>query len=166
MNRTVIISAPVVSLMLLLGACGGGGGDKQVSATTRPTTATTAAGGLGAIPAAALLAQRCANYGAFAGAIGLSLAAAMDPNAAKQLEDLKAKINLDEAPEEIKGDFAVITAYAADLGKVLAKYKLQSGQPDPQAIAAIAEFSQNVDTVRLQKAGSSISAWVTAHCTR
>jgi hypothetical protein len=169
MNRSVKISAPLMSLSLFLGACGGGGGAKQASPTTgatSATTATTASAGLGGIPGDALLAQRCVNYVAFAGAIGLSLAAAVDPTAAKHLEDLKSKIDFGAAPAEIKGDFAVITAYAEDHGKVLARYNAQGGQPDPQAIAAIAEFSRTVDTARLQKASDNINAWISAHCPR
>ena len=161
----------MVSAILFLGACGGGGGGTQASPATRATSATattasTASSAFGGIVGDALLAQRCANYGAFAGAIGLSLAAAMDPTAASHLEDLKSKIDFGAAPEEIKADFAVVTAYAEGLGKVMAKYNLRSGQPNAEAIAAIAEFSRTVDTVRLQKAAGNINAWVTAHCSR
>ena len=166
--RSGKISALLVSSVLLLGACGGGDDDgQQASATTEKSTATTvstvAAGG---IVGDALLAQRCVNYTTFLGAIGLSMAAAMDPSAAQQLEELKSRTNFGEAPEEIRDDFAVVTAYTEDLGKVLAKYNLKSGQPDPQAIAAIAQFSQTVDTGRLQKASDNINAWIAAHCPR
>ena len=88
----------------------------------------------------------------------------MDPSAARQLEELKAKMDLGDAPDEIKVDVAVMTAYAEDLGKVLAKYNLRSGTPDPQAIAAIGQFSQTVDNDRLQKASDNISAWLESHC--
>jgi hypothetical protein len=168
MKRSARISAALLSSMLLLGACGGGGDDDQASsATTQPTTATTGPTGStvsGGIVSDALLAQRCVNYAGFVGAIGLSLAAAVDPNAARQLEELKAKMDLGDAPDEIKADVAVMTAYAEDLGKVLAKYNLQSGTPDPEAIAAIAQFSQTVDNAGLQKASDKISAWLSSHC--
>lgn len=114
---------------------------------------------------AGLLTQRCANYASFVGSIGLSMAAAMDPNAAKQLGELKSKANLGEAPEEIKGDVAVITAYSEELGKALAKYTLKDGQYDPQAIAAIGAVSQKVDMAKLAKAGENINSWLKAHCT-
>jgi hypothetical protein len=170
MNRSLKLSTPLVSLMLLLGACGGGGDGKQASSgTTQPaaaTTATTARNVFGGIVSDARLAQQCVNYASFVAGLGLSLAAAMDPNAARQVEDLKGKINFDEAPAELKDDVAVLRAYAEDLGKVLAKYDLKSGQPDPQAIAAMAEFSRTVDTARLQKATDSIDAWLKAHCPR
>jgi hypothetical protein len=168
MIRSLKLSAPLVSLMLLLGACGGGSDDKQASSgTTRPaaaTTATTARNVFGGIVSDARLAQQCVNYTSFVAGLGLSLAAAMDANAARQLEDLKGKINFDEAPAELKYDVAVLTAYAEDLGKVLAKMK--SGQPDPQAIAGLAEFSRNLDSARLQKATDHIDAWLKAHCPR
>ena len=167
MNRSVKVSAPLLSLTLLfLGACGGGADGQQASPTTKApsaTAATTPPATFGGIVGDALRAQRCVNYGAFAGALGLSLAAAMDPTAAHQLEDLKSKIDFGAAPAEIKGDFAVITAYAEDLGKVLAK-DVPGGQANPQAIAAIAEFYRTVDTVRLKKAADNINAWLTAHC--
>ena len=171
MNPSLKLGAPFVSLVLLLGtACGGGGGDKQASSsTTRPTTAataTTAGNVFGGIVSDARLAQQCVNYASFVGGLGLSLAAAMDPNAAKQLEDLKGKINFDEAPAEIKDDVAVVRTYAEDLGKVLAKYDLKSRQPDPQALAALAEFSGKVDTARLQKATDNLDGWLKAHCPR
>jgi hypothetical protein len=167
MNRSVKFSAPLLSLMLLLGGCGGGGDGKQASPTKATTAATTPAvpdQKVGGVVGDPLLAQRCVNYASFVGSIGLSMAAAMDPNAAKQLEELKSKTNFGEAPEEIKGDFAVITAYAEDLGKVLAKYIPKDGQYDPQAIAAIGEFSQRIDTVKLQKASENINSWLKAHC--
>jgi len=169
MNRSVKASAASVSLMLLLAACGGGSGGKQASPTTGATnitTTTTASSSFGGVVGDALLAQHCVNYAAFAGAIGLSMAAAMDPTAARHLEDLKAKIDFGSVPAEIKGDVEVVTAYAEGLGKVLAQHNLQSGQPDPTAIAAIAEFSRTVDTVRLEKAAGNINAWITAHCPR
>lgn len=166
MQRFVKVSAPLVSLMLLLGACGGGGDDDQASGSTQTTTATTASTVSGGIVGDALLAQRCVNYAGFAAAIGLSMAAAMDPNAATQLEELKAKSKLEDAPDEIKADVAVLTAYAEDLGEVMAKYNLKSGQPDAQAIAAFAEFSQKVDNAKLETASDNISAWLAAHCPR
>ena len=171
MLRPVKLSAPLVSFVVFLGAgCGGGGGDKQASSSTTratsATTATTAGKVFGGIVGSAQLAQQCVNYASFVGGLGLSLAAAMDPNAAKQLEDLKGKINFDEAPADIKDDVAVARAYAEDLGKVLAEYDLKGGQPDPQAMAALAEFSQKLDTVRLKKATDNIDAWLKVHCPR
>lgn len=164
MMRSVRFGAPLLSFVMLFGACGGGGDDEGASVTTQGTSATTAPQVSGGIIGDALLAQRCVNYAGFVGAIGLSIAAAMDPTAARQLAAFKSKTS--DPPEEIKGDVAVLTEYAEDLGEVLAKYNLATGQPDPQAIAAIGQFSQKVDSARLRKASDNISAWLAAHCPR
>ena len=162
MSRTVKIIAPLFSLMLLAGACGGGGKAKEASQTTQTTAAAADQKAGGVVDP--LLGQRCTNYANFVGSIGLSMAAAMDPNAAKQLEELRAKTNVGEVPDEIKADLAVITAYAEDLGKVMAKYNMKAGQYDPQAMAAMAEFSQKVDAGKLSQASDNINSWLKAHC--
>ncbi|MGH9038254.1 MAG: hypothetical protein ACRD0O_21070, partial [Acidimicrobiia bacterium] len=94
----------------------------------------------------------------------LGMAAAMDPAQAKELEEVRAKADPGDVPEEIRDDYEVMLEYAADLGELLSKYDLKSGNPDPQAIAAIAAFSERADTQHLQTASENVSAWIGAHC--
>ena len=167
-------TAPAVVLLVVLAACGGGGDDdKQTAAVTVSTADAPDAGDARHVPDvtqggvldAAALTQRCADYAGFAGTVGLAMAAAMDPSAAAALEELKTKIKLDDAPEEIRDDFEVVMAYAAGLGEVLAGYDLKSGHPDPAAIAAMTRYAQSIDQAKMQEATLDISNWTAAHCT-
>ena len=167
MQRLIRGTAPV-ALMLLLAACGGGdGGGKQTTSAAGPTTTTpttvppVAQGG---VLDAALLSQRCVNYASYAGTVGLAMAAAMDPKVAAQLEELKAKMNLDEAPEEIRDDFKVVTNYARGLGEVLARYPMKAGQYDAAGMAALGAYTQNVDQAKMTAASENINKWVQANC--
>ena len=167
MQRLIRGTAPV-AFMLLLAACGGGdGGNKQTTsaagaATTTPTTVPPAA--QGGVIDAALLSQRCANYASYAGTVGLAMAAAMDPKVAAQLEELKAKMNLDEAPEEIRDDFKVVTDYARGLGEVLARYPMKAGQYDAAGMAALGAYTQSVDQARMTAASENINKWLQVNC--
>lgn len=167
MHHVIRRTAPF-ALLLLLASCGGGdGGDKQTASDTGPTTTTpttvppVAQGG---ILDAALLSQRCANYASYAGTVGLAMAAAMDPKVAAQLEELKAKMNLDEAPEEIRDDFKVVTDYARGLGEVLARYPMKAGQYDAAGMAALGAYTQNIDQARMTAASENINKWVQLNC--
>jgi hypothetical protein len=104
------------------------------------------------------------QYAQLVGAMALGVAAAMDPTKAKELEEVRAKADLGDVPEEIRDDYEVILQYAADLGEVLSKYDLKNGNVDPQAMAAMAEFSQQADTERIQSASENVSTWLGAHC--
>jgi hypothetical protein len=166
MQRLIRGTAPV-ALMLLLAACGGGDGGKQTTSaagptTTTPTTVPPAA--QGGVVDAAVLSQRCANYASYAGTVGLAMAAAMDPKVAAQLEELKAKMNLDEAPEEIRDDFKVVTDYARGLGEVLARYPRTAGQYDAAGMAALGAYTQSVDQAGMTAASENINKWVQANC--
>jgi hypothetical protein len=166
MQRLIRGTAPV-ALMLLLAACGGGDGGKQTTSaagptTTTPTTVPPAA--QGGVVDAAVLSQRCANYASYAGTVGLAMAAAMDPKVAAQLEELKAKMNLDEAPEEIRDDFKVVTDYARGLGEVLARYPMKAGQYDAAGMAALGAYTQSVDQAGMTTASENINKWVQANC--
>jgi hypothetical protein len=166
MQRLIRGTAPV-ALMLLLAACGGGDGGKQTTSaagptTTTPTTVPPAA--QGGVVDAAVLSQRCANYASYAGTVGLAMAAAMDPKVAAQLEELKAKMNLDEAPEEIRDDFKVVTDYARGLGEVLARYPMTAGQYDAAGMAALGAYTQSVDQAGMTTASENINKWVQANC--
>jgi hypothetical protein len=166
MQRLIRGTAPV-ALMLLLAACGGGDGGKQTTSaagptTTTPTTVPPAA--QGGVVDAAVLSQRCANYASYAGTVGLAMAAAMDPKVAAQLEELKAKMNLDEAPEEIRDDFKVVTDYARGLGEVLARYPMTAGQYDAAGMAALGAYTQSVDQAGMTAASENINKWVQANC--
>lgn len=167
MQRLIRGTAPV-ALMLVLAACGGGdGGNKQTTSaagpmTTTPTTVPPVA--QGGIVDAARMSQRCVNYAAYAGTVGLAMAAAMDPKVAAQLEELKAKMNLDEAPEEIRDDFKVVTDYARGLGEVLARYPMKAGQYDAAAMAALGAYTQSVDQAGMTAASENINKWLQVNC--
>ncbi len=167
MQRLIRGTAPF-ALMLLLAACGGGdGGDKQNTSaadSTGTTVATVPPVAQGGVLDAARLTERCANYASYAGTVGLAMAAAMDPKIAAQLEELKAKMNLDDAPEEIRGDFKVVTEYARGLGEVLARYPMKAGQYDPAGIAAVGAYTQSVDQAKMTAASENISKWLQVHC--
>ncbi len=165
MQRSIRRTAPI-ALMLLLAACGGGdGGGKQTTTEAGPTTTTIPAVAQQGVLDAARLSERCANYAAYAGTVGLAMAAAMDPKVAAQLEELKAKMNLDEAPEEIRDDFKVVTEYAQGLGEVLARYPMKAGQYDAAAIAALGAYTQSVDQARITAASENINKWLQVNCT-
>lgn len=144
---------------------GDDGGEQTSSVTPTATTPETApALSQGGILDAAGLTERCARYASYAGTVGL--AAAMDPNVAAQLEELKHKMNLEEAPEEIRDDFEVVTAYTQGLGEVMARFDLKAGSYDPAAIAAISEYSQSVDQARMTEASENINQWLEVNCPR
>lgn len=167
MKRLMKGSALLFGLMLVLAACGGDGDDGGDSAATTRSTAPSITvpdetkAGIGGDP---LLSQRCLNYAGMVGAMGLGIAAAMDPNAAQELEKLRAKTDLADVPDEIRDDFGVILEYSEGLGRVMADYELKGGQLDPQAMTAIAAFSQTIDQERLEKASENVGAWMQAHC--
>jgi hypothetical protein len=168
MHRLIRGTAPF-AVLLLLASCGGGGGDDKQNTSAGPTATsptTVAPVAAGGIVDAALLSQRCANYASYAGTVGLAMAAAMDPKVAAQLEDLKAKMNLDEAPEEIRDDFKVVTDYARGLGEVLARYPMQGGQYDAAGMAALGAYTQSVDQGRMTAASENINRWVQVNCKR
>ena len=170
MRRLLRTAAPALVLLLPLTACGGGGDDgakKNVAAaqaaddtTTNGSPDVTQEG----ILAAAGLTQQCLDYGAYAGAVGLAMAAAMDPSAAAGLEELKSKMKLDDAPEEIRDDFAVVMDYAEGLGAVMARYNVKAGEYNAEAMTAIAGYAESVDQARMQEAGTNINAWLGANC--
>jgi hypothetical protein len=167
MQRLIRGTAPL-AVMLLLAACGGGdGGKKETTSVAGPTTSiptTVPPVAQGGILDAAALSQRCANYASYAGTVGLAMAAAMDPKVAAQLEELKAKMNLDEAPEEIRDDFKVVTDYARGLGEVLARYPMKAGQYDPAAMAALGAYTQSVDQAGMTAASENINKWLQVNC--
>ncbi len=175
MRRLLRTAAPALVLLLPLTACGGGGDDsakKNVAAASADDTAadgdTTTNGSPDlaqeGILAAAGLSQQCLDYSAYAGAVGLAMAAAMDPSAAAGLEELKSNMKLDDAPEEIRDDFAVVIDYAEGLGAVMAEYNVKAGQYNAEAMTAIARYSESVDQARMQDAGTNINTWLGAHC--
>lgn len=168
MHRLRRTAAPALVLLLPLTACGGGGDDgakKNAAASAEDTTnggsPDVAQEG---ILAAAGLTQQCLDYGMYAGAVGLAMAAAMDPSAAAGLEELKSKVKLDDAPEEIRDDFSVIIDYAEGLGEVMARYDVKAGQFNAEAMTAIARYAESVDQARMQEAGTNINAWLGEHC--
>lgn len=169
MHRLLRTAAPALVLLLPLTACGGGGDDgaqKNAAASAAEDTATDESPDVTqeGILAAAGLTQQCLDYGAYAGAVGLAMAAAMDPSAAAGLEELKSKMKLDEAPEEIRDDFAVVIDYAEGLGAVMARYNVKAGQYNAEAMTAIAAYAESVDQARMQEAGTNINVWLGAHC--
>jgi hypothetical protein len=166
MQRLIRRTTPV-ALMLLLAACGGGdGGNKQATSAAGPTTTTPTVPPVaqGGVLDAARLSQRCVNYASYAGTVGLAMAAALDPKVAAQLEELKAKMNLDEAPEEIRDDFKVVTDYARGLGEVLARYPMKAGQYDAAAMAALGAYTQSVDQAGMTAASENINKWLQVNC--
>lgn len=167
MQRLIRGTAPV-ALMLLLAACGGGDGGNKQTTSAADSTATTAATvppvAQGGVLDAARLSQRCTNYASYASTVGLAMAAAMDPKVAAQLEELKAKMNLDEAPEEIRDDFKVVTDYARGLGEVLARYPMKAGQYDPAGMAALGAYTQGVDQSKMTAASENINKWLQVNC--
>lgn len=168
MNRPARWGAAAAVAVLVLGACGGGSSKSESSAQSttsataaQSTTSTTAqSGSVGPGP----LSERCRNYTGYAAAVGLAMAAAVNPEAAAQLQRLKETADLASAPEEIRDDFAVIIDFAKKFGEVLAKYPSQSGALNPAALAALAELSESADEDRITEASNNIEAWVAANC--
>lgn len=167
MNRSARWGAAAAVAVLVLGACGGGSKSESSAQSTtsataaQSTTSTTAqSGSVGP----GLLSERCRNYTGYAAAVGLAMAAAVNPEAAAQLQRLKDSADLAAAPEEIRDDFAVIIDYAKEFGDVLAEYPSQSGALNPAAMAALTELADEVDEDRITEASNNIEAWVAANC--
>jgi hypothetical protein len=163
-------------VMLALGACGGGDSDgdaasgsttsataapSTTSSTAQSTSSTAQSGAIGA----GLLSERCRSYTGYAAAVGLAMAAAVNPEAAAQIEELKGKADIADAPAEIRDDFAVLIDYARKLGEVFAKYPNQNGGLNPAVFADMAALAQTVDQQRLEEASKNIETWVAANCT-
>lgn len=172
MKGSRMAAAAVVASLLLLGACGGGDdGDQEAAAqatnTTRgPSPSTTAGDHADKVQDGSIagLSEKCLSYTGYAATVGLAMAAAMDPSAAAKLEELKDDADLADAPEALRDDFAVMTAYAKDLGEFLAKYPTQNGALSPGALGAMTDFSKSVDQERLTEAGNNINAWLAENC--
>ncbi len=165
-----MIKRPATALVLVLvvAACGGGGDSGGEQQATQTTVTTAAAAPVrsqaGSVLDPADLTSRCLSYAAYAGTLGLAVAAAINPSAAADLEALKSQVKLDEAPGEIRDDFEAIIGYAQGLGEILARFNLHAGQYDAEAIAAMSTYTAGIDQTRLQEAGENIKAWVAAYC--
>ena len=175
-------TAMLLTTLVILSACGGGN-DKSASTTTtsaksattsaRETTtapkssttaggATTTSGTVGTLPVD--LATRCQHYVAFAATIGLAMAAATDPSAASQLEELKKQLGSDEIPAALRDDFNVLTEFSTGLGQVMAKHHSTGTNFDPTSLADIAAYMKGVDQNRLTQASDHIDSWVKENC--
>jgi hypothetical protein len=176
MIRWRTVTAAAVASLLVLGACGGGGDDDTNVAAAKATTTTTTdapAGSDGGTDEAdevqngavgTGLAERCLSYSGFAASIGLAMAAAMNPAAAAEIEGLRGKADLDDAPEELRDDFEVMIGYAEEMGKILAKYPAQNGAMNPAAMTAMGEYAESVDQAEIDAAGRNINDWLESNC--
>jgi hypothetical protein len=68
------------------------------------------------------------------------------------------------APEEIKDDFQVIADAYNKLADALQGIDLTSTNPDPQALAKIAQISQEFDQAELTQASTNIATWAQENC--
>ena len=68
------------------------------------------------------------------------------------------------APEEIKDDFQVIADAYNKLADALQGVDLTSTNPDPQALAKIAQVSQEFDQAELTQASTNITTWAQENC--
>ena len=127
--------------------------DTETTDTTE--TETTASGGFAT-------SENCADFQeigtkiseAFTGTGGQDLDAASDAFA-----ELTAA-----APEEIKDDFQVIADAYNKLADALQGVDLTSTNPDPQALAKIAQVSQEFDQAELTQASTNITTWAQENC--
>ncbi len=124
--------------------------------TTETTdTETTASGDFATSENCAELKQIQSNTAqAFTGTGGEDLDAASDAFA-----ELTAA-----APEEIKDDFQVIADAYNKLADALQGVDLTSTNPDPQALAKIAQISQELDQAELTQASTNIATWAQENC--
>ena len=68
------------------------------------------------------------------------------------------------APAEIKDDFQVIADAYNKLADALQGVDLSSTNPDPQALAKLAQISQDLDQAKLTQASTNISTWAQENC--
>ncbi len=68
------------------------------------------------------------------------------------------------APAEIKDDFQVIADAYNKLADALQGVDLSSTNPDPQALAKLAQASQELDQAKLTQASTNISTWAQENC--
>lgn len=169
MNRWLGRAVLGVTAMLVLGACGGGDSDSDAAASSTTTTtaapSTTSSTAQSGSIGVGLRSERCRSYTGYAAAVGLAMTAALNPEAAAQIKELKDKANIADAPDEIRDDFEVLIDYARKLGEIFAKYPSQDSTLNPALFTAMAELAQSVDEDRLNEASQNIEDWVADNCT-
>jgi len=72
----------------------------------------------------------------------------------------------DEAPEEIRDDFQTLADAYSKIADALDGVDLGSGDTPPaEALAKLAQLSQEIDSAKLSEAGQNISQWTQDNCT-
>jgi uncharacterized phage infection (PIP) family protein YhgE len=164
----------LVALVVLAAGCGGGDSSESAGAdtttveetsTTEESTHTTEE-----TPDVDLgdLSKEClslASVGAkYAQALQEAGAAASGSGDLSTLADLFDEF-VSEAPEEIRGDLAVLAENITKYADALKDLDLSAGSvPNADQIAKLQELSAGFDTEELQQASQNVEAWVESNC--
>jgi hypothetical protein len=82
-------------------------------------------------------------------------------NAADALQEVA-----DQAPDEIKDDFATLADAYGKIAEALGDTDLSAGQtPSAEALAKLQELGNSIDSAKVAEASTNISDWLTKNCT-
>jgi hypothetical protein len=107
--------------------------------------------------------ENCREFVQFASALGQALSGTGDTD----VEEAAAAMQefADQAPEEIRDDFQVLADAYAKIANALEGVDLTDTTPDADAIAKLAQLSQEIDQAELTEASQNISEWTSENCT-
>jgi hypothetical protein len=106
--------------------------------------------------------ENCREFLSFASAISSALSGSSDTDV-QAAADAMQKF-ADEAPDEIEDDFRVLADAYEKIADALEGVDLSSDTPPAEAIAKLAQLSQEIDSAALAQASANISAWTQENC--
>lgn len=165
MRRTAV-AAIVLAVLLTAAGCGGdddeAAADTEAAATATPAATDAEASEESETPDFAS-SENCTALAA----LGVKVSLALGGAGGADVEETKKHLNefADEAPEEIRADFAVIADAYAKIGDTLGDLGLTAGEtPSVEDQARLQELAAELDQPALTSANENITAWVNKNC--
>lgn len=164
MRRTAV-AAIVLAVLLTPAGCGGDDDDEAAADTEAAATAaaTDAEASEESETPDFASSENCTALAA----LGVKVSLALGGAGGADVEETKKLLNefADEAPEEIRADFAVIADAYAKIGDTLGDLGLTAGEtPSSEDQARLQELAAELDQPALTSANENITAWVNKNC--
>jgi hypothetical protein len=170
MRSGTVVAIVLGALVIALAGCGSKESSTGSATTTGSSSSSSSSG-------STTTTGSSSNKPSFASAanckqlesLGSKVAQSVQPNSNGEIDLSKEADALDElanaAPNDIKGDFNTFADAFKNFAKVYGDAKLKIGQtPSADQIAKLTTAAQSLNTPKLQKAMTHLSAWGNSHC--